>query len=176
MVEIDKTTEARRKAQRNGEEDPVVVAQRFLNIYRQIHIFTPERKASFDKMLLELSADIRGLFGALPGGAMLQEYVDELAEKAGMEKSAAPVATKVDDEEVSKAKILATALAEAQVQASKIQASPIGAPATNAAVAPSKISLDKDFATTFAATLADAMQKNNASQKDDIRNIVQALG
>ena len=38
-MELDITTEARRKAQRNGEEDPVVVAQRFLNIYRQIHIF-----------------------------------------------------------------------------------------------------------------------------------------
>ena len=41
-MELDKTSEARRKAQRNGEEDPVVVAQRFLNIYRQLHIFNPE--------------------------------------------------------------------------------------------------------------------------------------
>ncbi|MBQ8660845.1 MAG: hypothetical protein IJ482_00770 [Alphaproteobacteria bacterium] len=179
MAEIDKAAEARRKAQRNGEEDPVVIAQRFLNIYRQIHIFTPERKAAFNKMLLELPADIRGLFGSLPGGALLQDYVDELAEKEGVEKSKAPTAANVDDEEVSKAKILATALAEAQAQATaKIQAAPAAAaPAAGViAAAPSKLSLDKDFAATFAATLADAMQKNNAAQKDDIRNIIQTLG
>ena len=62
-MELDITTEARRKAQRNGEEDPVVVAQRFLNIYRQIHIFNSEKKNSFNKMLLELSPEIRGMFG-----------------------------------------------------------------------------------------------------------------
>ncbi len=183
MIENDRTAEARRKAQRNGEEDPVVIAQRFLNIYRQIHIFTPERKAAFNKMLLELPAEIRGLFGSLPGGALLQDYVDELAEKEGIEKSKSPLATAaIDDDEVSKAKILATALAEAQVQASaKMQTAPFpqgttaAAPAGVTAVS-SKISLDKDFASTFAATLADAMQKNNASQKDDIRNIIQTLG
>ena len=80
-VEIDKTTEARRKAARNGEEDPFIVAQRYLNIYRQMHIFSPERKESFDKMLLELSPEIIGLFSSLPGGAILQDYIDDLAEK-----------------------------------------------------------------------------------------------
>ena len=92
-MELDKTSEARRKAQRNGEEDPVVVAQRFLNIYRQLHIFNPEKKEAFNHMLLELSPQIRGLFGQLPGGAMLQDYVDELAEKKGVEKSAAAVSS-----------------------------------------------------------------------------------
>ena len=76
-LESDKTTEARRKALRNGEEDPVVVAQRFLNIYRQMHILSPERKEGFNKMLLELSPEIRGLFSLFPGGAMLQDYADE---------------------------------------------------------------------------------------------------
>ena len=60
-MDLDKTSEARRKAQRNGEEDPVVVAQRFLNIYRQIHIFNAEKKAAFNKMLLALSPQIRGI-------------------------------------------------------------------------------------------------------------------
>ena len=87
VLENDKTTEARRKAMRNGEEDPLVVAQRFLNIYRQMHIFSPERKEAFNKMLLELSPEIRGLFSSLPGGIMLQDYVDDLAEKNGVQKS-----------------------------------------------------------------------------------------
>ena len=30
---------------RNGEEDPLTVAQRYLNVYRQMHIFSKEKKA-----------------------------------------------------------------------------------------------------------------------------------
>lgn len=68
--------------QSNGDEEPIIVAQRFLNIFRQMHILTPERKASFDKMLIELPQEIKSLFKTLPGGAMLQEYDDMLEHKA----------------------------------------------------------------------------------------------
>ena len=189
MLEQDRTSEARRKAQRNGEEDPVIVAQRFLNIYRQLHIFSAEKKEAFNKMLLELPAEIRGLFSSLPGGAVLQDYVDELSEKAGLAKAVQPTAAisaEIADEEVSKAKILATALAEAQVQAAaKIQAAPApqpaAAPIMAAAAAPAvattaHLSMDKGFAQEFASVLAAAMQKNNAEQKDDIKNIINTLG
>lgn len=189
MLEQDRTSEARRKAQRNGEEDPVIVAQRFLNIYRQLHIFSAEKKEAFNKMLLELPAEIRGLFSSLPGGAVLQDYVDELSEKAGLAKAvqpAAAISAEIADEEVSKAKILATALAEAQVQAAaKIQAAPApqpaAAPIMAAAAAPAvattaHLSMDKGFAQEFASVLAAAMQKNNAEQKDDIKNIINTLG
>ncbi len=183
-MEPDKTSEARRKAQRNGEEDPVVVAQRFLNIYRQLHIFNAERKASFNKMLLELSPQIRGLFGQLPGGALLQDYVDELAEKEGVAKSVQQQTDDSVDEGVKQAKILATALAEAQVQATaKMQemaaVSPLAAPAPAAMTAPAttaKLSMDKTFAQEFATVLAAAMQKNAATQETEIKNIINTLG
>ena len=184
-MDLDRTSEARRKAQRNGEEDPVVVAQRFLNIYRQIHIFSAEKKEAFNKMLLQLPPQIRGMFGQLPGGAMLQDYVDELAEKEGVEKSTAAQATDIADEDVKQAKILATALAEAQVQASaKMQglgvAQPTSAPAaatTSTTVSgTTKLSMDKNFAQEFAAVLASAMQKNSASQETEIKNIINTLG
>lgn len=32
-------------------------------------------------MILEQPAEIRGMFSSLPGGAVLQQYVDELEEK-----------------------------------------------------------------------------------------------
>ena len=64
------------------EDDPVIIAQRFLNIFRQLHIFTDERKQAFNQMILEQPAEIRGMFSSLPGGAVLQQYVDELEEKA----------------------------------------------------------------------------------------------
>ena len=185
-MDLDKTSEARRKAQRNGEEDPVVVAQRFLNIYRQIHIFNAEKKAAFNKMLLALSPQIRGMFGQLPGGAMLQDYVDELAEKEGIEKSTINQTTDIADEDVKQAKILATALAEAQVQASaKLQgmtpASTTSAQAqasapANASVGTAKLAMDKNFAQEFATVLSSAMQKNSAAHETEIKTIIATLG
>lgn len=182
-MELDKTSEARRKAQRNGEEDPVVVAQRFLNIYRQLHIFNPEKKAAFNKMLLELPPQIRGLFGQLPGGAMLQDYVDELAEKQGIAKSTTMQSADIADDDVKQAKILATALAEAQVQATaKMQemgATPVAAPlgvAPTATATTAKLAMDKTFAQEFATVLAAAMQKNSVNQENEIKNIINTLG
>lgn len=43
--------------------------------------FTDERKQVFNQMILEQPAEIRGMFSSLPGGAVLQQYVDELEEK-----------------------------------------------------------------------------------------------
>ncbi|MDD4556164.1 MAG: hypothetical protein PHE89_02385 [Alphaproteobacteria bacterium] len=71
----------------NGEEDSNTIAQRFLNIFRQLHVFTPERKRAFDDLILSQPAEIRGMFGKLLGGASLQEYVNELERNAGMESS-----------------------------------------------------------------------------------------
>ena len=98
------------------EDDPVIIAQRFLNIFRQLHIFTDERKQAFNQMILEQPAEIRGMFSSLPGGAVLQQYVDELEEKNGLVRSTPEAAPQADYEEETRAKILATALAEANNQ------------------------------------------------------------
>ena len=182
-MELDQTSEARRKAQRNGEEDPVVVAQRFLNIYRQIHIFNNEKKQAFNKMLLELSPQIRGMFGQLPGGALLQDYVDELAEQEGVEKSIQSHNMDIADEEVKQAKILATALAEAQVQATtKMQemgganVQPITQPQISTSVGTTKLAFDKKFAEDFAKAMGDVMRKNTEMQNNEISKILNSLG
>lgn len=161
-IEID-TTEARRKALRNGEEDPVVVAQRFLNIYRQMHIFSAERKEAFNQMLLELSPSVRGIFGSLPGGTILQDYVDDLAEKAGIEKSVhTSEDTSLNSETNQQAQILATALAKAQSQTSS---------ATNVVAGSAKLSMDKDFAENFARIMGNVIQEQTASQNSNLEKL-----
>ncbi len=164
-TENDKTIEARRKALRNGEEDPIVVAQRFLNIYRQMHIFSAERKEAFDKMLLELPPDIRGIFLSLPGGVMLQDYVDELAEKHGVEKSVhkAPE-VQLNDEANQQAQILASALAKAQSQSTP-------QPIASAAGGPAKLSMDKDFAGEFAKIMSGVLQQQTNLQKASMEKL-----
>lgn len=101
-----------------GEEDPVIAAQRFLNIFRQLHIFTAAKRKEFDELLLKQPASVKGMFASLPGGSVLQEYVNNLEQNAGMEKTQATVVANTPEisDEISKAKILASALAEAQSQ------------------------------------------------------------
>ena len=96
------------------EDDPVIIAQRFLNIFRQLHIFTAERKDAFNRMILEQPAEIRGMFGSLPGGAVLQQYVDELEEKNGIIRNMSGVSSNpAATETPQQPQILAAAMAEA---------------------------------------------------------------
>lgn len=181
------------KRPRNGEEDPIIIAQRFLNIFRQLHIFSEEKKESFNKMLLEQPAEIRGALRSLPGGGLLQDYIDDLESKAGIvseQPAAAPV--EMADEEVAKAKILATALAEAQLQATakmqqtqpqpaavqpQVQAAPAPTAAPAAMMsAPSKVEIGDNFAKELAAALSTAIQTNNNAQKEDIKEMIRTLG
>ena len=174
VSEIESASDIRRKAMRNGEEDPITVAQRYLNIYRQIHIFSPERKASFDKMVLELSPEIRSMFSRLPGGAMLQDYVDDLAEKHGLSTSRTPNLSY--EEYIPKVEEQSQRVqpASAPVQSVPIQAAPV-VQTIIPQVAPAKISFDKDFAGEFARSIGDVMQKQSASQKDAMEALVQNL-
>jgi hypothetical protein len=66
------------------EENPVLVAQRYLNIFRQIHIFNKKRQDEFDDSLLKMPSDIRILLSTLPGGSLLLEHLSELEEKRGI--------------------------------------------------------------------------------------------
>ncbi len=85
MVE-DITTSALRKSKRknNGEEDPVVVIQRLLNLFRQLHVMNDEQKKAFHELILKQPPEIRHTCAVLPGGSLLQEYIDELEESSGI--------------------------------------------------------------------------------------------
>ena len=155
-------------------EDPIIIAQRFLNIFRQLHIFSTERKEAFNKMILEQPPEIRGMFGSLPGGSVLQEYVDELEQSAGVARDHSgefqtASATPELNDEISRAKILATALAEAQIQANaklqnsipQVQPQPAAAapqPAAPTYAGPAKIVADASFAKEIAAAFSQALK------------------
>ena len=159
--EID-AAEARRKALRNGEEDPVVVAQRYLNIYRQMHIFSPDRKESFNKMLLELPPEILSILGTLPGGSILQDYVDDLAEKNGVAKTDRTLNNQsLDSAADQQAEILAAAIAKTQAQprpSAPIQGEiPVGISTT--------VAMDKNFAAEFSKIMGEILQQQSAAQR-----------
>lgn len=66
------------------EEDPILVAQRYLNIFHQIHIFNQAKKDEFDKSLLDMPEKIKELLATIPGGRVLLEHVKEIEEKQGL--------------------------------------------------------------------------------------------
>ena len=47
----------------SGEEAPILVAQRYLNIFRQVHIFNKAKRDEFDEELLSLPDAGRALAG-----------------------------------------------------------------------------------------------------------------
>lgn len=163
MAQDDEINEARRKAMRNGEEDPVVVAQRYLNIYRQMHIFSPERKAEFDKMLLGLPSEICNIFSNLPGGLMLQDYVNDLIVKNGGKTSAPDVETKAQPE----TPILETALSQAAQQ----QTQPAPSPVQYVQSGNMSVSLGQDFADMFSGAFDNVLKRQSELQAESLEKI-----
>ncbi len=80
----DEIKSLRRNKKVAGIEDPIVIVQRLLNVYRQLHILDEKQREDFDKMVLQQPPEIRHMCSTLPGGSLLQEYVDELEEKYGV--------------------------------------------------------------------------------------------
>lgn len=66
------------------ESDPLIIAQRLLNLYRQLHIFSPEKKEAYNQMLMEQSPEVKRTLGALPGGIVVQQYLADIEEQAGV--------------------------------------------------------------------------------------------
>lgn len=158
----DEIAEVRRKALRNGEEDPVVVAQRYLNIYRQMHIFPPERKEAFNKMLLDLPEDIRNIFGALPGGLMLQDYINDLIEKHG---------GKVEAPKNSDTKDSSPILDAALSQTVQKQNTEVQQPVQVVQGGNMSVSLGKDFAEQFASAFDNIIQRQSQMQADSLAKL-----
>ena len=190
----DKNADNRKKFKKShGDgEDPIIIAQRFLNIFRQLHIFSKERKDAFNKMILEQPPEIRGMFGSLPGGSLLQEYVDDLEQSVGVVRDhsgefAHETTSPELSEELSKAKILATALADAQAQAaaklqaeSPSQAQPIFTQTPHMAQAPImsgnvKVVADSSFAKEIAAAFSQALKFNETQIQTGNKQLAAAV-
>lgn len=140
-----------------GDEEPLIVAQRFLNIFRQLHIFDTQRRDEFNQMILSLPAETRGMFGVLPGGSLLQEYVDELEIRSGLAQSSLmPHQTDADQSETKSASPLS------QVKAA--------APGGNA-----KIVADANFAQSIAQAMSSAMQSATGNNKAEMQALIAAI-
>ena len=106
---VDDAKSVRRNKKIAGIEDPIVIVQRLLNVYRQLHILDEKQREEFDRMVLQQPPEIRHMCSTLPGGSLLQEYVDELEEKYGV---APDQNIGSEQTESGKENILANALAD----------------------------------------------------------------
>ena len=48
---MENLSDAEFGSNKDGEEAPILVAQRYLNIFRQVHIFNKEKRDKFDDEL-----------------------------------------------------------------------------------------------------------------------------
>ena len=135
-----------------------------------------EKKTAFDKMLLALPPLVKDIWHQLPGGMILQNYVEELEEKSGLPIDIdASLETNTTD---SNDKILATALAANND--AKENNTPKFVPQMN--ISPNivadnvKMSLDKNFATDFAQALSSALQQSSQKQENNIKELISSIG
>ncbi len=150
-----------------GEEDPLLVAQRFLNIFRQLHIFDQKRRDEFNSMILSQTPEIRGSFGLLPGGSVLQEYVDELEISKGIAKSnGSNIVSPSILEQTQKESPLAK-IKNAQQQASSSAQVNISGDA--------KLVADASFAQVLSQSVSNALMAANASKEDNFDKLAEAI-
>ena len=124
----------------SGKEAPILVAQRYLNIFRQVHIFNKTKRDEFDNELLELPPEITDFFKRMPGGRLLVEHIEKVKTERGI---AFVKSNKEDFAEGS-----GTSDNPAQPQA-----------VAGGMVVGGSLSLDPAFAETFAQALARAFKQ-----------------
>lgn len=149
--ELNENAEFGRK--HKNEEEPILVAQRFLNIFRQMHIFNKQRRQQFDAMLLDMPSDIRILLSTLPGGSLLIEHIEELEKKNGL----VPIAVK--------SKTARNAPTQEKDES----------PKTNKPAAAGTVVIDASFASELSSSLTMALQQTERRYKEDIRTLTETL-
>ena len=139
------------------EEDPILVAQRYLNIFHQIHIFNAAKKEEFDKSLIEMDDKTKELLATIPGGRVLLEHVKEIEEKQGINsgETSELIAQNIEEEKKSLNNIKQT---------------------SNVAAVGGELTLGSDFAESLATSLAAALKSNNvASSGGNMEDLAQLL-
>lgn len=148
---------------KKNEEEPILVAQRFLNIYRQMHIFNKERQEQFDDMLLALPSDIRILLSTLPGGSLLLEHIEEVEHKRGL------TSPNIKTENNFRKKSANDLLQTAAPAANKTEAAPKTAASSGGVV------IDASFASELSNSLSFALQQTEKRYKEDIRTLTETI-
>ena len=141
------------------EEPPILVAQRFLNIYRQMHIFNKDRQEEFNDMLLEMTPEVRILLSTLPGGGLLLEHIAETEQKRGV----VPSATLKTNTLRKKESAPATTSLHPTDQHSEMRSSGGG------------VVIDASFANELSSSLSIALQQSEKRHKDEMRTLTETL-
>ena len=163
---IADSTSLRRNKKVAGVEDPIVIIQRLLNIFRQLHILNDAQKAEFNNMILSQPAEIRHMCNILPGGSLLQEYIDDLEEKNGIAPS--QNLSSETSSSYSNDTILNSALAD---NSNTPQNSSVKPAAIN--VAP--LNIDASFIKNIATAISSVLAESDAKRQKDIFVMTQAL-
>ncbi len=150
------------KGNKDDEEDVLLTAQRYLNIFHQIHIFKEFRQEQFKKQLLEIPQEIRKIIALLPGGRVLLEHIAELMEEAGKRDPAldALLLSLSQNDHFSDNKIAAAPSAPA-----------LAAPAGVPAIAPQVVSAPIELSSDFTNALTDSFKAYSQNLKDLSANI-----
>ena len=192
------------QSKNDSEELPIIVAQRFLNIFRQLHIFSDERREAFNKMLLELPPEVKSIFQSLPGGTPLQEYMEDLEQKS---KGLEPVAhhshqknSNILQEALSEnrstggttggegiingdnfARILASSLAQSnaeiirELQNTRPAAAGIEGGTGGGFDGPMKLVADESFTNIISKALAEAIENSEKKRLEDNKMIARSF-
>lgn len=134
----------------SGEEAPILVAQRYLNIFRQVHIFNKAKRDEFDEELLSLPQNITDFFKRMPGGRLLVEHIEKVKTERGI---AFVKANREDFDEGAGKTDTPTPVATGGV----VQ------------MAGGSITLDPSFAETLAQSLANAFKQLPATSPSSLR-------
>ena len=140
---------------KEDEEDPILVAQRYLNIFHQIHIFNATRKAEFDQSLLAMPTKIKELMTTIPGGRVLLEHIKEIEETRGINSG-------------STSELIAQNIEEEKKSIDNVQQHP-----TNSGGG--ALTLGTDFADSLAKSLATALQNNNVAANGSMNELAAVL-
>ena len=140
MVEENFLNENVEYSDEKNEEDPLLVAQRYLNIFHQIHIFNESKQEEFDLALMDIPTRIRESIASIPGGRVLLEYIQDLEKKHGRTSEK---------------------IANFPSKGNKIASTP----SNGGNIAPvgisGNLSLGPEFAENLATSLATALKNNN---------------
>lgn len=134
----------------SGEEAPILVAQRYLNIFRQVHIFNKAKRDEFDEELLSLPQNITDFFKRMPGGRLLVEHIEKVKTERGI---AFVKANREDFDEGAGKTDTPTPVATGGV----VQ------------MAGGSITLDPSFAETLAQSLANAFKQLSATSPSSLQ-------
>ena len=124
----------------NQEEAPILIAQRHLNIFRQVHIFNKAKRDQFDDELLALPDVVINYIKKMPGGRLLIEHLEDVKTKRGISfvKSSSEDFISPDDTSATPQQVV-----------SGVPTQYVGG----------SLTMDANFADTFAKSMAEAFKQ-----------------